>query len=160
MMVTKSAIEARIEALLNEKFANSDCFLVNVDATNPQNIEVAIESDELLTVDVCAEVSRFLEKYLEEEQLVPANYNLEVSSPGLTTPFKVFRQYPKNIGRTILVKQKNGVDVEGVLLAATPEAITVEQHIHSKNPKNKKKEIQTVIIPLEQIISTQKTITF
>ncbi len=159
-MVIKSTIQARIEALLNEKFANSDYFLVDIDTTNPQNIEVAIESDELLTVDVCAEVSRFLEKYLEEEQLVPTNYNLEVSSPGLTTPFKVFRQYPKNIGRTILVKQKNGVDVEGVLLAATPEAITVEQHIHNKNPKNKKKEIQTVIIPLEQIISTQKTITF
>jgi ribosome maturation factor RimP len=41
------------------------------------------------------------------------DYSLEVSSPDLTKPLKVFRQYLKNIGRDLSVKKADKSKTEG-----------------------------------------------
>ncbi len=152
-------ITRRIEELLTDKFANTDCFLVDI-AISGTKIQVAIDRDTSLDIDTCAEVSRYLEKYLEAEQLVADKYTLEVSSPGMTNPFKVFRQYAKNLGRKVEIKLNSGTKIEGVLRNVNTEYIEIEQQIPSANKKNKETDLALTAIPLTDIKTTKKVVTF
>ena len=49
-----------------------------------------------VTIEECAKVSRIIESGLDREI---EDFELEVSSPGLNSPFKVLPQYFKNIGK-------------------------------------------------------------
>ena len=84
-----------------------------------------------ITVDECAKISRFVNAQLDREV---EDYSLEVSSPGLSAPFKVKQQYEKNIGRTIEVRLVDGERLEGKLEHVHENAIMlnvsgVEQEI-------------------------------
>lgn len=57
-----------------------------------------------VTVDECAEVSQALEPWLDEMEEVPAQYTLEVSSPGVDRPLNRARDFMRFIGREIAVK--------------------------------------------------------
>lgn len=152
-------ITRRIEELLANKLLDTDCFLVDV-AVSGTKIMVAIDRDTSIDIDTCAEISRYLEKYLEEEKLVADKYILEVSSPGMTNPFKVFRQYAKNIGRKVEVKLNNSAKIEGILRNTSDEYIEIEQQIPSSNKKSKETEVVITTIALADIKTTKKVVTF
>ena len=152
-------ITRRIEELLADKLLGTDCFLVDV-AVSGTKIMVAIDRDTSVDIDTCAEISRYLEKHLEEEKLVTDKYILEVSSPGMTNPFKVFRQYAKNIGRKVEVKLNTGTKIEGVLRSTSDEYIEIEQQIPSSNKKSKETEVVITTIALADIKTTKKVVTF
>ena len=58
------------------------------------------------------------------------SYMLEVSTPGLDQPLKLKRQYKKNIGQKIeSLHSASAKIVEGKLIEAEDEKITVEQEI-------------------------------
>ncbi|MGE5106508.1 MAG: ribosome assembly cofactor RimP, partial [Sphingobacteriales bacterium] len=65
------------------------------------------------------------------------DFSLEVSSPGLDEPLKMFRQYKKNIGRNVEIITKDGQHKEGKLIEITEDGIIVEE----TKGKNKKKEV-------------------
>lgn len=74
-----------------------------------------------VTVDQCAQVSRALEAWLDEEPEVPERYVLEVSSPGVDRPLVRPRDWKRFAGEQVVVKgegldTKGGNRVEGVLL--------------------------------------------
>lgn len=152
-------ITRRIEELLANKLLDTDCFLVDV-AVSGTKIMVAIDRDTSVDIDTCAEISRYLEKCLEEEKLVTDKYTLEVSSPGMTNPFRVFRQYAKNIGRKVEVKLNTGAKIEGILRNVNDEYIEVEQQIPSSNKKSKETEVVITTIALADIKTTKKVVTF
>jgi ribosome maturation factor RimP len=54
-----------------------------------------------VTLDDCAAVSRELGDQIEVEDLIPASYTLEVSSPGLDRPLKKEEDFLKHIGKLI-----------------------------------------------------------
>ena len=54
-----------------------------------------------VTLDDCAVVSRELGDQIEVEDLIPASYTLEVSSPGLDRPLKKEEDFLKHIGKLI-----------------------------------------------------------
>lgn len=124
-------LKSRIEALL----AGTDTYLVEVDihghggGGGTEVVEVFVDTDAGILLDECHAVSHRLSEWLdtetESEQFFSGAFRLEVSSPGVSRPLRLFRQYPKNIGRTLKVKYKSAdgayETVEGKLIAVTPE---------------------------------------
>lgn len=88
-------------------------------AGGKQKVIVLLDGDQGITIDDCAKVSRGLGVELEERDLMPEAYTLEVSSPGLDHPLIMLRQFQKNIGRRVRVTLSEGERVDGELLAAT-----------------------------------------
>lgn len=125
-------MEEWLSPLLEEK----NLFLVEVKISMGKKVEVYVDSDEGIHIDDCAVVSRFLESHLDGSGLVPENYILEVSSPGMNNPLRVPRQYKKRIGRKLEVLKTNGEKIEAQLTAVTDNGIQLIEVIQEK--KNKK----------------------
>jgi ribosome maturation factor RimP len=69
------------------------------------------------------------------------DYSLEVSSPDLSKPLQVFRQYRKNIGRDLGVKLKDKTKIEGELMAADEAGITLKTEQKEEVPGKKGKKL-------------------
>ena len=60
-----------------------------------------------VTLDECAVVSRQVSDLLDVEDLIPAHFHLEVSSPGLTRLLKTRHEFEIFAGRTIRLTVKD-----------------------------------------------------
>ena len=148
------AIEHKVEALIS---AEPDLFLVEVKIKPTNNIKVFIDGDQGVSIEKLVRYNRKLYKEIEEDNLYPnGDFSLEVSSPGLDEPLKLFRQYQKNIGRYVEVTDKEGVQKDGKLINASEAEIIVEEI------KGKGKKMETVqhTIPFENIKTTKIQIKF
>jgi ribosome maturation factor RimP len=67
-------------------------------------IQIFIDGETGISVDDCAVVSSKLSRKLEEQDFIPSNYRLEVSSPGTDRPLKFLKQYIKHIDRKFEVE--------------------------------------------------------
>jgi ribosome maturation factor RimP len=151
-------LKEKIEQKINTFIEGQDLFLVDVKITPQQKIMVFLDGkSQNITIDQCAKISRMLEAYLEEEQLVGEKYTLEVSSPGMDQPFKVMEQYFKAVNRSVEVLKKDGVKYEGVLKNVDETNIQLEI---TKIEKGKILDTQQVEIPMSEIKTTKKLITF
>lgn len=59
------------------------------------------DADDGVKVDECADISRYIEAYLDAEDDVPPNYVLEVSSPGLERPLEEPRHVERAVGERV-----------------------------------------------------------
>lgn len=55
-------------------------------------------------LDDCARISRALEEYLDVQETIPANYVIEVSSPGVERPLIKRRDFERFTGHEVAVK--------------------------------------------------------
>jgi ribosome maturation factor RimP len=67
-------------------------------------------AEESVSVDDCARVSRDLSAVLDVEDVVPAAYTLEVSSPGLDRPLRRAEDYRRFAGRRAKLVMSEQVD--------------------------------------------------
>jgi ribosome maturation factor RimP len=67
-------------------------------------LRLFIDKEGGITLDDCADVSRELSAILDVEDLIPARYTLEVSSPGLDRPLKGPADYERFAGRLVKVR--------------------------------------------------------
>ena len=75
---------------------------------------------------------------IEEAAIYPeGDFSLEVSSPGITEPLKLQRQYTKNIGRDVEIVFKDGTTKEGTLLEVA-EADIILEHKEGKESSDTK----------------------
>jgi ribosome maturation factor RimP len=90
------------------------------------------------------------------------DFSLEVTSPGLEKPFRVFKQYIKNIGRPVIVRRIEGEKLEGTLLVAEENHIIIETKEKKRIEGRKAKEwvIEQVNIPMSEIKETLVKIVF
>ncbi len=128
-----------IAFILEPYLEGTDKFLVDIKILPGNVVQVFLDSDTRITIDDCAEISRFLGDRLDEENVFPGRYTLEVSSAGMDEPLKKMRQYRKNIGRQVDVLLLNGIRKQGVLLYADDEKIQIEE---VKREKHKTETIQ------------------
>jgi len=149
-------VEETITGWLNEKFTEesfSDCFLVEA-VFNGHQLIVYLDSDIKLDLDKCAAISRWLGHKIEETNLIPGAYTLEVSSSGLDRPLKLHRQYLKNIGRPVIVHTVSGHKIEGKLTEVNGEMITLMQDVIEKEKNKKIKKTLEVVIHYDDILKT------
>jgi ribosome maturation factor RimP len=155
-------IVEHITALLAEKFEEEDfrdCFLIEA-KHHGAKLEVYVDSDIGITFDKCQKISRYLERYLDEESLLGDDYVLEVSSPGVNRPLRFWRQYPKHVGRKVEVSLASGEVKNGVLIAIDEHAITVEEEVKRKEGKKNIKEIVRTSIPFAEVVGTKVKVSF
>ncbi len=83
-----------------------------------------------MTSDDCAVVSQYLSKKLDEEDPIPQNYYLEVSSPGLDRPLLCERDYLRFRGEAIELKlyepMEDRKQYSGILKDYSDGIMTVE----------------------------------
>ena len=87
-MIDKKAIEQFVEKELD----GTQYFLVGVNVTGANEIKIDIDSFESVDIDFCVSLTRSIEERFPRE---PEDYELEVGSAGLTSPFRVRKQYEK-----------------------------------------------------------------
>jgi ribosome maturation factor RimP len=69
-------------------------------------VEVFIDAEKGVTSGLCAEVSREIAGVIDAKGWIQGAYHLEVSSPGIDRPLKYPWQYPKHVGRAMIVTVK------------------------------------------------------
>lgn len=149
-------IRRKIEAF------NPEVFIVDMALKQGSGtvLSILVDTDKGVTIDQCARISRHLNSYLETEAGIEFAFTLEVSSPGVGKPFKVKRQYFKNVGRKLKVKLLDGTTQKGKLLEAKEDLITLELKPVGKGKKAVADDKNTVEIPLDQIQEAVVEISF
>ncbi len=130
--VDTEVVKLKIEEWLEEKFSQQpEFFLVDVKVQG-RKIVVFLDGDNGISIDKCAEFSRYLESHLEGEMLVDANYILDVSSPGLENPLRVKRQYRNAVGKEVSVVKFDGNRLDGVLKNEDENKLVLEITVKEK----------------------------
>ncbi|HKJ78016.1 MAG TPA: ribosome assembly cofactor RimP, partial [Prolixibacteraceae bacterium] len=132
-MVDKTLVEKLVKEKLEEKM-----FLVGISVSSSNKINVFVDSFDGLTIDHCVKISRHVEHSLDREQ---EDFELQVSSPGLTESFVVKEQYVKNIGRGLEIVANDGQNFSGELKEAGQEKILLESRSREKVEGHKKKQL-------------------
>ncbi|MFW5851877.1 MAG: ribosome assembly cofactor RimP [Bacteroidota bacterium] len=153
-MIQKDDIQMIVQDFVQE----TDMFLVEIRVSQTNAIKVYIDSFSGVDIDTCVELSRFIEDRLDREE---EDFELQVSSAGLSEPFRIHQQYEKNVGKTVSVLAAGGKKVVGKLEQVAEDTITLVYTEKIKTgPKGKKKEQeQTVVIPFADIKETTLVIT-
>jgi ribosome maturation factor RimP len=134
----------RIEDIVNEWIGDSDLFLVEV-KVSPGRVAVFVDKPAGITLEECAALNRHLNNLLEPEGTWETA-ELEVGSPGMDQPLKVYQQYLRRLGREIRVVTIDGKEHNGTLNAADDQGISMTEVItEMENKKRVRKEIPSRI---------------
>lgn len=144
-------------SLLEEEILNQHDDLFLVDVTHKGNIgnsrlQILVDGDNGLDIDRCAMISRQLGAQLEEMDIIPGKYTLEVSSPGVDHPLKLKRQYAKNVGRTLKVVLTDERVFEGTLARFEGDQIELEI--------TKDKNVRFETIALSEVMKSKVVVSF
>jgi ribosome maturation factor RimP len=156
-MIDKQHIAQILDSYLE---AHPGLFLVDLSVGASGKIVVSVDTPEGVTIDECVALSRFIEQSLDRET---EDFELEVSSPGLTEPFKVEAQYHKHLGQQITLVLVSGTKLAGALVSVLPgEGIMLEYKQKVKEAGMKKAVVQSVQqkILFNEIKTTKVLITF
>ncbi|MDR2119958.1 MAG: ribosome assembly cofactor RimP [Tannerella sp.] len=131
-MIEKKEIITIAETFLK----TTECYLVDVTVSPDNLIVVKIDSDGAVGIDDCVALSRHIEGKLDR---TTDDFELQVSSSGISSPFKSPRQYIKNIGNEIEIILKSGEKMTGLLKSANKDGavITVSGKEKQGNAKRK-----------------------
>ncbi len=151
--------EKKVREIVEEYLQGTPYFLVEVTVGTDNVIVVEVDSEESVPIDFCVELSRHIESLLDRDV---EDYELEVGSAGLTSPFKVLRQYKKHEGEEVEVQIEKGPKYVGTLTNITDDAFGLEirKMVKKEGAKKKVEEMETLSIPYNQVKYTKCTITF
>jgi len=132
-------------------------FLVDLSIGSNNHIKVLIDSEKGIRVDECVQISKYLESELDRDE---EDFELEVSSPGVGTPLKVYQQYIQNIGREVSVATIDNKNFKGELIEADDKSIVVRISTKVKSGNKKVKQLEDKMISFDEILSTKVIIKF
>ncbi len=144
-MIDKQALQTFIENRLD----GTDYFLVDLNVTPSNEITVEIDTRGAATLDRCIGLTREIEAEFDRDV---EDYELEVGSAGLTSPFKVKAQYEKNVGNEVEVLTRDGRKFHGVLSECDDEGFTVvtQEKVRREGAKRPVLEDVPVRTPYDQ----------
>lgn len=155
MLVLSNMINREIvKDLVNEFIKDKDIFLVEAKVSTANRITVLVNKPTGITIDECVKISRHIEAQLDREK---EDYELNVSSPGLSLPFRVREQYEMNIGKPVEVIDNDGIKTTGILKNVQGEGFEIETE---KKIKGKKKEVQEISFNFDEIKTVKEIIKF
>ena len=132
-MISKDSIYQVVEQFI----VDTDYFLVDIKVTPDNRVMVEIDSFEGEKIDFGAELNRHIESQIDREI---EDYDLEVGSAGLTEPFKVQKQYEKNLGNEVETLTKEGKKFNGILKEVDSTGFVLEIE-KSEKPEGAKRKI-------------------
>lgn len=141
----------KIKKILEKKLDPSIHILDIKRDVHTNTIRVIVDTEDILTLDRTAGISKEISSFPEMDNLFPGGYQLEVSSPGVGSPLLHPFQYKKNIGRKLGLKveiDNKKSNVTGKLLEADDNGIKI---------LSKKQEIQ---VGYDQILNAVVKVSF
>jgi ribosome maturation factor RimP len=94
-----------------------------------RTLRIAIDkADGFISIDDCERVSQVAGPLLDQANLIPQSYTLEVSSPGAERQLRDQREYERFVGHRVNVRYQSGeaeVALEGKLAAVDADGIAV-----------------------------------
>lgn len=104
----KNNIET-IKNLVQPVLDNAQIFLIDMElrgSPNSQVLSIYVDTEEGVTLQQIAKVTREIEGLLDLEDPIGGKYRLDISSPGIDRPLTEIWQFKKNIGRYLKVQFK------------------------------------------------------
>lgn len=125
-----------IKYIVDDFLQDTSMFLVDVSVRPGNVIVVEVDSDDSIGIDDCINLSRNIESKLDRDI---EDFELEVGSAGVTSPFKIARQYKKNEGNEVEVLTKSGQKLSGVLKTSDDNGfvISITKMIKPEGAKKK-----------------------
>ena len=133
-MIDKTALEQ----VINEALQGTKMFLVTLKVSKDNVIDVALDSDEDISVDDCVAVNDAVLAAFDRDD---EDYELTVGSYGITSPLLLPRQYRKNIGYEVEVLTADGRKLKGVIADADDEGFTLTMTVKKKLEGKKRPEL-------------------
>lgn len=152
-MIDKQLLTKTVE----EALAGTDNFLVDVKVKPDNLISVEIDNPAGVDIDTCAALTRKIEAAFDRDV---EDYELEVGSAGLTSPFKVRGQYLKNIGNAIDIVTRDGRKLHGILTAVSDDGAQFTVEIEEKVKEPGKKRPVVVAVPHTMNVADTKSVTY
>jgi ribosome maturation factor RimP len=145
--------EQLIHDLATSFLEGTDRFIIAVNVKPDNRIRVFIDSDTRVLIEHCIELSKYIESNLNREV---EDFELNVSSAGLDQPYRIVRQYIKNIGRDVNVLKTDNSRLSGTLLSANENGFSIRE------TKKEKKVITEIIHQLlySEVKETKEIIKF
>ena len=132
-MTRKETCEQRTEKLLAPMMEEYGFELVDVEYVKEKDwyLRVYIDKPEGIDIEDCQALSEKLEKELDEKNVVPDSYILEVSSPGLDRVLKKEKDFVREAGKMVDVSLYEPLDgskqITGKLIGCEDNALKLEE---------------------------------
>lgn len=120
----------KIETIVYEHVDGTDKFLVDISVSAGNAIDIFVDGDNGISIKECVKISRLIESNFDREV---EDYELRVSSPGITKPFKLIRQYEKYVNREIVVITGEDKKVKGKLKSVSEKGFELERKKDKKS---------------------------
>ena len=145
--------------LAEEYLETSDNYLIDVVINTGNVISIELDNDNGVSIDDCVALSRYLESKFDREE---EDFELTVGSAGLTSPFKIQRQYQKNIGNEVEVLTKKGIKLSGILKEVSDDnfVVTISKKERAEGAKRKTEVKEDLQFGYDEIKYTKYLIRF
>jgi ribosome maturation factor RimP len=131
--MSKKNIVSSVRKITEEILKSTDIELFDIEYVKEgpfKYLKVYIDKPGGITVDDTADISRVLNKKLDEVDLIKEQYFLEVSSPGVERPFKTEKDYLKNLNKLVEARLYKPIDdkktVKGILTEKNENNIVIK----------------------------------
>ena len=155
MMIDKNMLISLTEEYLKD----TTYYLVDLILGNDNSIIVEIDNDEGVDIDQCVALSRHIEAQLDRDS---EDFELTVTSAGLTSPFKTTRQYRKYEGKEVEVLTRTGVKHNGILRSSDNEGfiLTITRKVKPEGAKRKQEVDEDIRFKYDDVKYTKYLIRF
>lgn len=145
--------------LVEEYLKGSPNYLVDLSVGADNVIIIEIDNDQGVDIDDCVALSRHLESKLDRDK---EDFELTVTSAGLTSPFKTLRQYRKYEGREVEVLSRKGQKITGRLKASDENGftLTVTKKVKPEGAKRKTEVEEDIRFAFDEVKYTKYLIRF
>lgn len=142
-----------VKGIIDEYLKGSEIFPVSIKVSSSNSITVTVDRKGGISIDDCVAIHRFIESRLDRDA---EDYDLQVSSPGLDSPFVVPEQYYKNEGKKVEVTDNDGVKYAGILHNVNTGGFELETEVKIKG---KGKEMKELSFNFDNVKSTKIILT-
>ncbi|MEE9406633.1 MAG: ribosome assembly cofactor RimP [Polaribacter sp.] len=128
--------QTKVKDLIEEALSlNESLYLVDLVISENNKIQVTVDGDNGVPLSECIRISRSVDGNFDREV---EDFSLEVSTPDISHPLKLKRQYVKNINRILKVKTDTD-KLEGTLVEADEDKIVLKWKVREPKPIGKGK---------------------
>ncbi|MDC0584161.1 ribosome assembly cofactor RimP [Bacteroidales bacterium] len=127
-----------VHNLFKEYIDDKKFFIVDYSISSSNLIKLSVDGFDGVTIQDCVNISRLIEHNLDREK---EDFELQVSSAGLSEAIKVQEQYFKNEGREMDIVLLSGEKVTGTMSNVNAESITLTYSKKEKVEGKKKKQL-------------------
>ena len=133
-------------------------FVVSIEISRDNDIDITIDADSRdVTLDDCVGMTDYIQERVSRDE---EDYSLTIGSAGLTSPFKVLRQWKKAVGSEIQLTRATGERVKALLLAADESGVEISYQKKAEGKGAKAKETVTEKLEFTDIKTAKPIIKF